>query len=403
MQSAQPKVLEQAFAAFNQQSAQLETAYQALKQQVHDLSEQLAAARSERVRQLKEKERLASRLARLLEALPGGVVVLNGEGKIVDHNPAALEILGGPLTTRSWQDVLSRLRSVGSSEFDSANGRRISVSRRPLVAEPGHILLLTDVTEQHALQTMLSRRERLAAMGEMSARLAHQIRTPLSAIFLYSSHLERQAVSDVQRQRFAGKIGGRVTQLEQMVDDLLRFTRGDEGHHNERLSAASLLSEVEQMLEPQLNQGQRIHVDLLDEPAPFSGNREALVGALCNLGTNALQAGSSVVRYSVQQPDSAAIEIRVEDNGSGIPADQLSCVFEPFYTTRPSGTGLGLAVVKSTVDAHAGSIEVDSHVDNGTRFRILLNRHADEALPSDAGRAASRCPSLVDRLVAACQ
>ncbi len=380
-------ILEQAFEAFNEQSAQLQDAYAELQEQVGVLTRELAAARSERIRQLAEKERLASRLERLLEALPGGVVVLDGEGRIIEFNPAALQMLGEPLNGREWRDVMQRARATNAEgELKLECGRRISLARRRLVAEPGQIILLTDVTETRHLQSLLERNQRLSEMGEMAARLAHQIRTPLSSAMLYSSHLQRNVLSNSQRQRYAGKISARIQQLERMVDDMLVFARGGRSA-TEAFSVDELLYEVAQVLEAQLGTNDQIVIEPDFDTAPINGNREALLGALCNLGSNALQAGDghAVVSLAAKSLENGDVEMIVEDNGPGMSKETQARVFEPFFTTRPAGTGLGLAVVQSTARAHGGDVNVSSRLGEGTRFTLrIATSEGDRALPSRA-------------------
>ncbi|MFK8029912.1 MAG: PAS domain-containing sensor histidine kinase [Gammaproteobacteria bacterium] len=393
MQQAQGKqILEQAFAEFNQQSAQLQNAYDILQGQVGVLTEELAAARSERIKQLAEKERLASRLERLLEALPGGVVVLDGDGKIIEFNPAALHMLGEPLLGRDWQNVIKRACATNADgELRLADGKRISLSTRRLVVEPGQILLLTDVTETRQLQTLLERNQRLSEMGQMAARLAHQIRTPLSSAMLYSSHLQRSTLAADKRQRYAGKVTARMQQLERMVDDMLVFARGGRSA-SEAFSAAGLLNDVSQALEAQLGDNDLITVNIEPTIVPLHGNREALLGALCNLGSNALQAGDggAVVSFTARAGSNEDVEIIVEDDGPGMSKETQARVFEPFFTTRPAGTGLGLAVVQSTARAHGGEVSVESRLGEGTSFTIRIsNGTTDQALPSAVNQGAA--------------
>ena len=205
-QTPHAEILEQAFAAFNAHSAQLEDAYRELKSQVGVLTRELAAARRERERQQAEKQRLARRLDGLLGALPGGVLVLDGDGRIFECNTAATALLGEPLLEQRWQDVVTRAGAVlADGELTLANGRRVGISRRRLDGEPGHILLLTDVTETRRLQALLARNERLSEMGEMAARLAHQIRTPLSLRRALQLAPVARCAARRERQRYARK------------------------------------------------------------------------------------------------------------------------------------------------------------------------------------------------------
>ena len=385
--------LEQAFAAFNAHSAQLEDAYGKLREQVDVLTRELAAARSERLRQLREKERLASRLERLLDALPGGVLVLDGAGAITQCNPVAVEILGEPLLGRRWRDVIDRAQATDAhGELEFENGRRVSVARRDLVAEPGQIILLSDVTETRRLQTLVERNQRLSEMGEMAARLAHQIRTPLSSAMLYASHQRRPALPAEKRGRYADNTVARLQQIERMVGDMLTFARGGRGGEAQ-FDVGRLLAEAGQMLEPQLTDGDRILIEDGASIGAARGNYEALLGALGNLAANALEAGdgNACVRLSAHRSADDEVCLVVADDGPGMGPEVVARIFEPFFTTRPGGTGLGLAVVRSTARAHGGDVDVYSAPGGGTRFVLRLGQsEVDAALPG--GRAELAAP-----------
>src|SRR5690606_13169564 len=124
-----------------------------------------------------------------LDILPGGVVVLDGRGRVIEANPLALELLGEPLLGVFWREVIQRSfapRADDGHEISLQDGRRLSLATRSLAGEPGQLILLTDLTETRRLQDELARHARLSALGRMVASLAHQIRTPLSTALLYA-------------------------------------------------------------------------------------------------------------------------------------------------------------------------------------------------------------------------
>ncbi|HSJ49191.1 MAG TPA: ATP-binding protein [Gammaproteobacteria bacterium] len=381
-----PRELQQAFEAFMGMSAQLESAYRELEQRAERLTLELAAARSERLAQLADKERIADRLGTLLEALPGGVVVLDGTGRVCECNPAALDLLGEPLLGETWEAVTRRVLSdeqQDAHEVRLLDGRRVSISRRTLDSQPGQILLLHDVTETRALQETVSRQQRLSAMGEMTARLAHQIRTPLSSALLYASQLAGGQLKAADQVRFSTKLLQGLRQLERMVHDMLGFARGGAAAA-ESVPVRELLRDLEQsMVATLLASGARLNIDNQVPTACLQGNREALAGALVNLAANAVQATGQGARLqvTVQETDRGRLEIAVTDNGPGIPAELHERIFEPFFTTRPEGTGLGLAVVQTVLQAHGGGIRLETPAQGGTRFVLELPMTQPELLP----------------------
>lgn len=384
--------LEDAFRLFNQLSQQLTDSYQQLEGRVAELSAELAAARDARMRELTEKERLAARLEGLLQALPGGVVVLDGEGIVQECNPAAVDLLGEPLRHRAWSEIIARTfapRADDGHEISLADGRRVNLSTCPLGDEPGQIILITDVTEMRRLQDRLHHQQRLAAMGETAASLAHQIRTPLASALLHASQLKRPRLADADRQRIGERIVERLRHLEQLVDNMLLYARGGETGEA-RFTTAALFEELAQVLEPQLHSA-RIEL-VIDNTCPHAllqGNRQMLVSALLNLGMNAIQAmgRDGCLRLSATAGEEA-ICLAVSDTGPGIPPEQQAAVFDPFFTTRQEGTGLGLAVVAAVVRNHQGRIELDSVPGQGCTFRLCLPRCQRQNPPDAEGAPA---------------
>ncbi len=372
-----PEHLQEAFTTFNQLSEQLVGSYHDLQERVELLNAELSTARDERIKELTEKERLASRLSALLNALPGGVIVLDSSGVIQEHNPAAADLLGEPLENLAWSEVIRRAfspRSDDGHEVSLTDGRRVSISTCPLESEPGQILLLTDVTEMRRLQDRLSQHQRLAAMGEMAASLAHQIRTPLSSALLYASNLKRPQLNDEQRDRFATKIRSRLGHLEQVVNDMLLYARGGLSGA-EKFTMLDLLNDLEHFLESQIKSSQtHFVVDNHVGDIGLNGNQQMLLSALINLSMNAIQAmgrGGSLC-VDVRYADASTLQLRIIDNGPGIDTEVQRKIFNPFYTTRQEGTGLGLAVVAAVVRAHEGEISLESEVGQGSSFILHL-------------------------------
>ncbi len=369
--------LEVAFNAFNRMSEQLEASYHHLEDQTEKLNSELAESNSERIKQLTEKERLANRLAHLHDLLPGGIVVVDGNGLVSECNSTAVELFGEQILNQSWHQVIQRAIAPVSSESGEVafkNGRKLSVSTRSLDSEPGQIVLLMDITEQCALQKIVKRKDRLAVMGEMAASLAHQVRTPLSSALLYLSNLGHSGLSTQDRSRFIDKIAGRLQHLERMVKDMLQFARGG-SFEMEDILVQELVYEFKQTLEPQLQQcNGQLEINIYALSACVRGNQEALLGVLLNLATNAIQACKEDVRLclEVKHNKKNDVVILLHDNGPGIPEDIQEELFVPFFTTRSGGTGLGLAIARAVINAHNGDILVDSKIGKGSSFMIFL-------------------------------
>ena len=366
--------LEQSLALVRDISGQLGESEGMLQARVAELQDQLAESAAQRLQELDEKERLANRLQSLLDLLPGGVIVIDGQGRVREANPVALDLLGAPLEGALWREVIARSfspRSDDGHEISLKDGRRVSIATRSLNIEPGQLVLLTDLTETRRLQEQLARHERLSAIGRMVASLAHQIRTPLSSALLYASHLEQGGLSAEHQQRFAGRLKDRLNELEHQVRDMLVFARGDLPLED-RLTPAELLAALRVAAETQL-EGIAVRWQCDAHAGALLCNRDTLVGALLNLIENALQAATGDTRLKIHLfSRGAALRLSISDNGAGIDAATLARVAEPFFTTRATGTGLGLAVVNSVARAHSGALALRSRPGRGTCATLQL-------------------------------
>ncbi|MFP4336204.1 MAG: sensor histidine kinase [Wenzhouxiangella sp.] len=368
--------LEAAFAAFNQLSEQLSGAYRDLEQRAAGLAEELARSRREKERQRAEKEKLAERLGALLDSLPGGVLVVDGSGCIRQSNAPARAWLGRALDGSRWNEVLAEADlslSEDGSELTVAGRTQLTVARSRVADRGETIILLTDVTEQRRLAAELDHNRRLAAMGEMAARLAHQVRTPLSAALLYADHLATRELDSEQRERFGERLLDRLRDLERMTRDMLGFVRGG-CLHTAPVVLDDLLDRLEDTLAGSVPQGSSFKIERNGVRGVVQGEAQGLLGALCNLVENAWNAGDDGVEVTVQLRlnGASAVEIWVIDNGPGVPQDLVGRLFEPFVSGRPGGTGLGLAVARSVAEAHGGSLHLAEGADRGARFVLRL-------------------------------
>ncbi|WP_429582059.1 sensor histidine kinase [Pseudomonas frederiksbergensis] len=378
--------LEQAFALFSQMSSQLTDSYSMLEARVTELKGELAVVSAQRMQELAEKERLANRLQNLLDLLPGGVIVIDAQGIVREANPAASELLGLPLEGELWRHVIARCfapREDDGHEISLKDGRRLSIATRSLDAEPGQLVLLNDLTETRHLQDQLARHERLSSLGRMVASLAHQIRTPLSAALLYASHLTEQELPVETQQRFAGRLKERLHELEHQVRDMLVFARG-ELPLTDRVTPKMLMQSLQAAALTHV-QDLPIRWQCDSHAGELLCNRDTLVGAILNLIENAIQASAGDVRLKVHlYTRDNNLRLCISDSGSGIDTKVLARLGEPFFTTKTTGTGLGLTVVKAVARAHQGELQLRSRPGRGTCAQVILPLFSGEQ-PSAQG------------------
>jgi two-component system sensor histidine kinase FlrB len=222
---------------------------------------------------------------------------------------------------------------------------------------------------------LLERRNRLAALGEMAAGMAHEIRNPLGGIQLYSSILARELTDRPESLELVHKIAGGVKLLDGLVSQVLQFTREIKAHP----AATDLAQIIEQAVEfasPTLQMREVICDVAGSRPMPVKVDPMLLGQAVLNLVLNAAEAinGNGVVsvRYGRPADDDAQLYLVVTDTGPGIPGDVLDKIFNPFFTTKESGTGLGLAIVHRVVEAHDGTITASNIEGSGAKFEVRI-------------------------------
>lgn len=377
-----PARLQSAFELFSDLSIQLTESYSLLEKRVADLTNELNSVSEQRIQELKDKEQVATRLENLISFLPGGIVVLDHRGLIVESNPTAEDMLEKSLTGKLWRDVIKRCffpKSDDGHEVSNHQGKRINIATCSM-EQDGQIILLTDQTETRRLQADLSRHERLTALGKMVTTLAHQVRTPLSSAMLYGNHLLNESLSPQQHHQFTQKLLNRLHEIERQVSDMLLFIKADISL-NDRITIAQLKKEWMEAIEMPLYQYSACCCwDIENTDSVLLCNKGALTGALLNLVNNSLQAMGKGGRLHIRlrKTSQHMLEIMIKDNGVGIADEIKPQVTELFYTTKPQGTGIGLSVVKSVAQSHRGSFVLHSDQPQGTcallKLPIVIDR-----------------------------
>jgi signal transduction histidine kinase len=222
------------------------------------------------------------------------------------------------------------------------------------------------------IEEQLRRADRLSALGELSAGMAHEIRNPLGSIRAAAEILQDGIDPADKRHEFARILVREVDRLNRVVEDFLRFARPAPVERG-RLDLNEALSAVLQLTrQPALKNSVRTELRPGRVP-PLAGDREQLKQAFLNLVLNALQAmpQGGVLTVS-SEAEGGEARIRFADTGQGIAPENLEKIFNPFFTTRDEGTGLGLAITHRIVQGHGGRIEVESRVGEGTTFTVIL-------------------------------
>lgn len=308
----------------------------------------------------------------IFQQLPAGVLFINHNGVIEHCNDAAKSLLGINLYGRQWVDVINETidqQQSNSGDVVLKNGSVINLSTNALRSTTGQLLVLNDVTETTRIKMQLSHLERLSGMGRIAAQLAHQIRTPLSAALLHAKNLATAIKLPDRQMRYVDKLVGSLKNMESQIKDMLLFAK--DGHQNcfETTLLNEFLSEVERETAAAIHEHAAQFNIVQDGPPSqkITANTVALLGALTNCINNALEAGTEAVRITLttEKCREGVLDIRIADDGPGVPFELIEKVKEPFFTTRQAGTGLGLAVADAVARNHDGEFWLDSPNQSG--------------------------------------
>lgn len=248
---------------------------------------------------------------------------------------------------------------------------RLKASHETLLGEVGRLR-----QELEHKNRELERRERLAALGQMAAGLAHEIRNPLGGIQLYAALLAKELSDSPKRLETVEKIQRGVRMLDGLVGDVLSFANPSEPQRS-RVGLGTVLNEVVELIGPRLRQADtRLRIADTCHSIDVWADPRQLQQMLMNVLLNGLEAAGkggwvNVSARASHEADAWA-EIRVADSGPGISPELRERIFNPFFTTKDTGTGLGLAIVHQLVEAHGGSITVGRHPEGGAVFTIRL-------------------------------
>ena len=362
------------------------------------LSEQLQRTSQELDANRQNLAELRALNQNVVESIPSGVITLSPFGTATFVNPAGAQILElapaaivgrhvtelGFFTIDSWNGVREQLATgkvarKESEDFIVGDDRRsVGFAISPLTTldgvSSGYTLIFQDLTEMKKLEAEVRLKDRMAAVGELSAGIAHEIRNPLAAIAGSVQVLKSSQSLTQQEQRLMSIVLKESERLNKSISDFLRFVRPQEKRALEFDVAASL-NETLDLLEnsPELHERHEIRREIVPPSFVLVGDADQIRQVFWNLARNAVQAmqhgGTLTVRTNVKDD---AYQIVFSDSGRGMSHTDLQRLFQPFRTNFPSGTGLGMAISYRIVQEHGGRIDVSSREGVGTAITVSL-------------------------------
>jgi two-component system sensor histidine kinase PilS (NtrC family) len=339
----------------------------------------------------------------IIESVDTGILTINLKGQIKSFNGAAAEITGfsfrevdnriisdffpnfPPMPEERYHEGYRQTARIRfETTFNTGDGRSLSLGgslsplRDPRGLTIGSIIVFQDLTEINEMRESLEKSRRLAFIGEMAAGLAHEIRNPLASMSGSIQMLSQDLSHSETHRKLMQIILRGKDQLESFLKDFLLMARPAPGVREE-INLRDMIMDVIDSIHfvPDWHETVRMDLHLKDDPLSIHANRTEIRQVLWNVILNAVQAmpegGALTVGAHCRRNDERdGVEISIRDTGCGIEKKRLPRIFEPFYTTRDTGTGLGLAVVSRILEGYNGKIDIQSEEGRGTVCTIWL-------------------------------
>jgi PAS domain S-box-containing protein len=387
--------------AFNHMAAQLFQQRRALEDAHQELRQRFV-----------ELEDVKRYTENILASLTNGIVTVDLDGRVVTLNPAAEMLTGffaGEVTSRYCTELFAQTPEIGEMLMETLASRApiagvaLALKRRSGVALPvevstaplkggegkdlGVVAVLRDVTLVRELEGRLRRSDRLAALGSLAAGLAHEVKNPLTSVLTFSRHVARRFDDPHFRERFQRVVPRELERINGIIERLLELSRPVPASFT-RIRLASLVDRAVELFANEI-ESQQVQVvrDYARDLPPVPADEESLYRAVINVISNALDVMQSGGRLGLRlgwagshegfRPARATLAsrhvvIEISDTGVGIAPEEADRLFNPFFTTKERGTGLGLAVTHKIIEDHGGVIDFQSVAGVGTTFRIVL-------------------------------
>jgi PAS domain S-box-containing protein len=399
--------IQKAFLDFQLRAEKLDRAYSTMRHDFKKVNLELDKKNAQLAESLKKQEEVQIHLNSILESMNNGVIGIDTLGMITHFNRAASDITGfspEDAVGKPYHDVFSHpgtgndsptlLDVLHSGKEQTRDEKAIwrkdgypvpvwfqtAILKDPKGRPLGAVEIFSDISRIKALEEQMQHTKTMAALGEMAATVAHEIRNPLGAMGMWAALLERDLDPNDERKKLMNRILEGLSRLNRIVSNLLVYSRPIKARFRPT-PLNQLLHETLDFVEIEAErQGHPIRINKnwnSSDPYKVMADPEKMQQVIMNLCINAIQAmpkggdlSVSVDKITSQSTDFTSFCII--DTGIGIPEENIDKIFDPFFTTKENGTGLGLAIVKKIVESHSGFITVSSVVDKGTTVIVYL-------------------------------
>lgn len=392
---------------FSLETERLELSYKSLEEYFFSLQKSLEETQTRMYGKLAELHFTTSYLEAILSHIAQGMIFIDLNGIVTTYNTKAEEIFGikgEKITFHSIRDffpdtlfgfsLLDALKSKVcpkvqyvscvwqekkmdleiETAFVGMSPTFCPIDQMSAQSPHGLLILIRNLTDYRRLEILANRHDRLKELGEMAARMAHEIRNPLGGIKGFASLLHQDLKDRPDLQQMALQIIEGAENLNHFVSNILNYTRPFQPQF-ESADLISFFNDIIHLIKADSSLNQQIECELISQEqtvvAPI--DLHLFKSAIINLCVNAIQAMPKGGKLTLEvSHDLNNAMIHIKDTGCGIPEELLDKIFSPFFTTKVGGNGLGLSEVHKVIQAHNGTIEVDSQVDKGTTFTIKI-------------------------------
>lgn len=371
--------LNEAFHSFTQASRSLERYYRELRERVQYLTLELERKNSELEAAISEVREAKDYLQAVLQSISEAIIVLDQDEKVTMLNRAAEELLcshGEALIGRPFNELGICIGGEGPETTLEVKGKRYEIIlSRSTVSDPkgllrGHVILIKDITRLKELEQHQERNQRLISMGEMAAKIVHEIRSPLCSIELFSNMLSKD-LEGTEHAEIARGISTGIRSLNNVLTNMLFFAKPQKPSFRD-VMVDSIIEDSLRMLTPLMEiRGIRLHKDITSHT--IRGDQELLKQVFMNILLNAVQAmpqGGTLAVTTILTDGFITVEI--SDEGEGIAPENIEKVFDPFFSTKEKGTGLGLTIAHGIMQAHGGFIKARNNDGRGSTFCLYF-------------------------------
>jgi PAS domain S-box-containing protein len=390
---------------FQSRADKLSAAYESMQEQFKKVNIELDSKNAELAQSLRKQQEVQNYLNSILESMYNGVIGVDVLGTITHFNRAASQITGlavHDVLHKPYSDffeyelekersLLSVLRTGKVMRREEKvlwhkDGHPVQVSFQTAMLRDaegrvlGAVEILSDISRIKQLEEEMQQTRTMAAIGEMAATVAHEIRNPLGAMGVWAGILERDLDANDTRRKTVRKIIEGLSRLNRIVSNLLVYARPVKAQFR-KVDISRLLAETVDFVEIEIER-QRLPVTVTkalgeNNTMFVNADPEKLQQVIMNLCLNAIQAmstgGTLTVGTDRQGKKTGNVaSFYITDTGNGIPKESVDKVFDPFYTTKENGTGLGLAIVKKIIEFHSGHLDLNSSVGKGTTVRVFF-------------------------------